>query len=77
LSALRDAARENWGRDVVVTTDASVAADGSVADIRALEIRSAATAKTAAERFDDTFGVMRGAWDSDAVGAHFGIPNRH
>jgi hypothetical protein len=35
-SALRDRARELWGREVVVHTDAVMAADGAVADLQAL-----------------------------------------
>jgi hypothetical protein len=38
-SSLRDRARELWGREVVILTDAAVAADGGVADLQAIDIR--------------------------------------
>lgn len=76
-SALRDRARESWGCEVVVLTDAAVSADGGVADIHALDIRLAASAKQAEDQFDETFGVMRGAWDSDALKSHLGLANRN
>jgi hypothetical protein len=66
-SALRSRDRELWGQDVVVLADAVVAADGGVADLQAIDIRPAATAQAADSSFDDTFGVMRGSWDSAAV----------
>ena len=66
-SALRDRAHELWGREVVVLTDAVVAADGAVADLQALDIRPAAPAQAADASFGKTFGVMRGSWDSSAV----------
>jgi len=75
-SALRDRARELWGREVVVLTDAVVAADGAVADLQALDIRPAATAQAADATFDKTFGLMRGSWDSGAIGTQL-RPTRH
>ena len=76
-SAHRDRARELWGKEVVVLTDAVVAMDGAVADLQALEIRAAATAQEAEARFDETFGVMRGFWDSDAIASQLGMSSRH
>jgi len=75
-SSLRDRARELWGREVVVLTDAVVAADGAVADLQAIDIRPAVTAQAADASFDKTFGVMRGSWDSAAVGSQLS-PTRH
>ncbi len=75
-SSLRDRARALWGHEVVVLTDAVVAADGAVADLHAIDIRSAATAQAADASFDKTFGVMRGTWDSAAVASQLG-PTRH
>jgi hypothetical protein len=75
-SALRDRARELWGREVVVLTDAVVAADGAVADLQALDIRPAATAQAADATFDKTFGLMRGSWDSGAIATQL-RPTRH
>ena len=75
-SSLRDRARELWGREVVVLTDAVVAADGAVADLQAIDIRPAATAQAADAGFEKTFGVMRGSWDSAAVGSQLGT-TRH
>ena len=66
-SALRERAHELWGREVVVLTDAMVAADGAVADLHALDIRPAATAQSADASFDKSFGLMRGSWDSSAI----------
>lgn len=76
-SALRDRAKEFWGCEVIVLTDAAVSADGGVADIHALDIRLASSAKRAEDQFDETFGVMRGAWDSDALKSHLVLANRH
>lgn len=64
-SRLRDLAREFWGKEVVILTDAIVSAEGGVADIHALEIRLAASAEQASERFDETFGLMRDVWNKD------------
>jgi len=75
-SALRDRARELWGREVVVLTDGVVAADGAVADLQAIDIRAAATAQAADTSFDETFGIMRGSWDSDAIAVEL-APTRH
>lgn len=75
-SALRNRARELWGQEVVVLTDAVVAANGGVADLQAIDIRPAATAEAADSSFDKTFGVMRGSWDSAAVASHLGT-TRH
>lgn len=75
-SALRESARKLWGQEVVVLSDAVLSAEGSVADIQALEIRPAATAQAAHDDFDKTFGIMRGAWDSEAVASQLG-PSRH
>jgi hypothetical protein len=68
-STLRDRARENWGREVVVLSDALMTSDGAVSDVQAIDIRPAATAEHADEGFDQTFGIMRGAWDGAAVRA--------
>jgi len=75
-SSLRDRARELWGREVVILTDAVVAADGAVADLQAIDIRPAAAAQAADASFDKTFGVMRGSWDSAAISSQLGTP-RH
>lgn len=75
-STLRDRARELWGHEVVVLTDAVVAADGAVADLQAIDIRPAATAQAADADFEKTFGIMRGSWDSGAVASELG-PTRH
>lgn len=76
-SALRDRARELWGREVVVMTDAVVTADGAVADLQALEICASAGAQDAAARFEETFGLMRGSWDSNAVASQLRPSTRH
>jgi hypothetical protein len=76
-SALRDRARDCWGSEVVVLADAAVAADGAVADVHAIDIRPAASARNADEQFEATFGVMRGVWDSGALEAHLGLRSRH
>jgi hypothetical protein len=76
-SALRNRARELWGQEVVVLTDAVVAADGGVADLHAIDIRAAKTAQAADARFDETFGLMRGSWDSEALASQRGLPSRH
>jgi len=75
-SALRDRAIELWGREVVVLTEASVSADGGIADLHALDIRPVAAAQSANENFERTFGIMRGLWDADAVAEHV-RPVRH
>lgn len=76
-SALRDVARENWGREVVVLTDAVITEEGSVADVQALEIRPAASAQEADKHFDETFGILRGDWDSAELEAYLGTPTSH
>ncbi len=75
-SSLRNRARELWGQEVVVLTDAVVPADGGVADLQAIDVRPAATAQAADQTFDKTFGVMRGLWDSAALASQLG-PTRH
>jgi hypothetical protein len=75
-STLRDTARDLWGQEVVVLTDAVVTLEGSTADLHAVSIRPAATAEAADSRFDKTFGLLRGSWDADALTEHL-RPVRH
>lgn len=76
-SALRDRARELWGKEVVVLTDAVVSADGGVTGIHALDISSAAGAEQASERFDETFGLMRDVWNKEELDDFLGSSQRH
>ncbi|MDX2053477.1 MAG: hypothetical protein SFV15_13850 [Polyangiaceae bacterium] len=76
-SALRNRARELWGQEVVVLTDAVVTAEGDMADLHAADIRAAKTAQMAEERFDETFGVMRGSWDSEELASDLGRSSHH
>jgi len=75
-SALRDKARSLWGCEVVVLTEGVLASNGELADLQALDIRPVATARAGESSFEETFGLMRGVWDSDEVGARLGEP-RH
>lgn len=62
---------------VVVLTDAVITEEGSVADVQALEIRPAASAQEADKHFDETFGILRGDWDSAELEAYLGTQTSH
>ena len=77
-SALRESAKGAWDKKVVALSDVVLSAEGSVADIHALEThRLGCYDQSAYDRFDKTLGIACAAWHSEAVASHLGPSRRH
>jgi hypothetical protein len=61
---LRTKAQACWGDEAVVLVDASLTADGDVRDAKAIDISRSAVAGAESDGEDESFGMLKGKWDT-------------